>query len=331
MRYMTMLQHKDLSLTISMISLGPGIMKLNLVVYLASYSWPEVINIMLMCDMKTNSRQSQGVSLEKFMSAQHRNQTEDVKENKLKGLIIVDIEMFAVKSCKSPFYSRWNDWQSIVIETEYGYAWMDKGRRTTPCAKRRKVSARRKIRSWCRSTSTYATEDDDIVGFSFWHQTEAISCNQTKSGDDAAEKFVSSDAKKATTEATQLLKNVSEQSSKSSLIYMRKKVHQVKKELFHELSEENGKDNDELRNFAAKFYRQDAAMQLQQSTRFLETAQLESRAAVETKNAEEKSFLEENHKWVNFMALRELYFIGATVACGQLQQSSAYPIMKILM
>ena len=37
MRYMTMLQHKDLSLTVSMISLGPGIMKLNLVVYLASY------------------------------------------------------------------------------------------------------------------------------------------------------------------------------------------------------------------------------------------------------------------------------------------------------
>ena len=48
MRYMTLLQYKDLSLTISMISLGPGIMKLNLVVYLASYSWPEVINIMLM-------------------------------------------------------------------------------------------------------------------------------------------------------------------------------------------------------------------------------------------------------------------------------------------
>ena len=59
-RYMTMLQHKDLSLTISMISLGPVIMKLNPVVYLASYSWPEVINIMLMCDMKTKSRQIPG-------------------------------------------------------------------------------------------------------------------------------------------------------------------------------------------------------------------------------------------------------------------------------
>ena len=109
-------------------------MKLNLMVYLASYSWPEVINIMLMCDMKTKSRQSQGVSLNKFMSAQHRNQTEDVKELVLlKGLIIVDIEMFAVKSYKSPVYSRWNDWQSIVIETEYGCAWMDKADENSQC------------------------------------------------------------------------------------------------------------------------------------------------------------------------------------------------------
>ena len=31
-------------------------------------------------DMKIRSRQSHGVSLKKFMSAQHRNQTEEVKE-----------------------------------------------------------------------------------------------------------------------------------------------------------------------------------------------------------------------------------------------------------
>ena len=50
------------------------------------------------------------------------------------------------------------------------------------------------------------------------HQTEATSCNQTKSGDDAAEKFVSNDARNATTETTQLLENVLEHLSKSSLI-----------------------------------------------------------------------------------------------------------------
>ena len=92
------------------------------------------------------------------------------------------------------------------------------------------------------------------------HQTEAITWNQAKSGDNATEKFVSNDAKKATTEATQLLENVSEQLSKSSLIYVRKKVHQVREELLQELSEENGKDNDELMNFSERFNRLDATL-----------------------------------------------------------------------
>ena len=102
-------------------------------------------------DMKIKSCQSQGVSLEKLMSVQQelrraRQETEGVKEYKLKDLIIVhcyqfDNEMVAVKSCKSPDYSGWNGWQSIV-------------------------SARRKTRSWSKSTSTHATEDCDIVEFS---------------------------------------------------------------------------------------------------------------------------------------------------------------------
>ena len=45
MRYMTMSQHKDLFLTISMISFGSYTMKSNLVVYFVSCSWPEVMNI----------------------------------------------------------------------------------------------------------------------------------------------------------------------------------------------------------------------------------------------------------------------------------------------
>ena len=65
--------------------------------------------------------------------------------------------------------------------------------------------------------------------------TKAICRNQVKSGDDAAEKLISDDAKKAIAEATQLLESVSEQSSKSFLIYetlkMREKVHQVKEKL----------------------------------------------------------------------------------------------------
>ena len=99
--------------------------------------------------------------------------------------------------------------------------------------------------------------------------TKAICRNQVKFGDDA-EKLVSDDAKKALAEATQLLENVSEQSSKSFLIYetvkMRKEVHQIKErrevlEKPQEHNKENGKDdNDELRNIAARFNRMDATL-----------------------------------------------------------------------
>ena len=48
-----------------------------------------------------------------------------MKENRPKGLIIIGIELVAVKSCKSSGSSGWNGWQSIVMETEYGDAWVD--------------------------------------------------------------------------------------------------------------------------------------------------------------------------------------------------------------
>ena len=54
------------------------------------------------------------------------------KENMLKGVIIVDIEMIAAKSYKSPDYSRWNGWQSIVFEFEYGDG-MDKADENSQC------------------------------------------------------------------------------------------------------------------------------------------------------------------------------------------------------
>ena len=87
--------------------------------------------------------------------------------------------------------------------------------------------------------------------------TKTFRWNQVKSGADA-EKQVSDDAKKAIAEAAQLLESVFEQLSKSGMIgltyetlKMRKKVHQVKEDLLQELSKENGKDDTELRNFAA--------------------------------------------------------------------------------
>ena len=56
-----------------------------------------------------------------------------------------------------------------------------------------------------------------------------------------------------------------------------------------ELSKENRKDDTELRDFAARFGRQDTAVQLQQDTRSPETAQLgapQRRDAVDAKDAE---------------------------------------------
>ena len=53
-----------------------------------------------------------------------------------------------------------------------------------------------------------------------------------------------------------------------------------------ELIKEEGKDDTELRDFAARFDRLDTTVQLQQGAGSLETAQLESRAAVETKDEE---------------------------------------------
>ena len=125
---------------------------------------------------------------------------------------------------------------------------------------------------------------------------KTIRWNQVKSGADA-EKQVSDDAKKAIAEATQLLESVLEQLSKSEMIgstyetlKMRKKVHQIEEKCevldkLQKLSKENGKDDTKLRNFAAKLNRLDAAVQPQQNTRSLETAQFELRIAKDAEAA----------------------------------------------
>ena len=53
---------------------------------------------------------SQGVPLDELKRT--RQEAEDVDD-------VQNFEMIAVKSCKSPDYSGWDDWQNIVIETEY--------------------------------------------------------------------------------------------------------------------------------------------------------------------------------------------------------------------
>ena len=208
-----------------------------------------------------------------------------LKENMLKGAIIVNVEMIAAKSYKSPDYSRWNGWQIIVIEFEYGDDWMDKADGNSQCLEtydtmRKTTESERKAKdhiteqannSVCKGGRRYrepseSLSETDSVESKVDNEklsvkmrlTKVICWNQAKFGADA-EKQASDDAKKAIAETTQLLENVVEQLSKSGMIglayetlKMRNQVHQVKEELIQELSKENGKDDTKLRNFAAK-------------------------------------------------------------------------------
>ena len=103
------------------------------------------------------------------------------------------------------------------------------------------------------------------------------------------EKVVSDDAKKAIAEATQLLKSVLEihEHSRCERRYVKSEKDARCWRSHRSSARRNGKDdNDELRNIAARFNRMDATLQLEQDTRSLETAQLESRAAEEVKDEE---------------------------------------------
>ena len=74
------------------------------------------------------------------------------------------------------------------------------------------------------------------------------------------------------------------------------------------LSKENGKDDTKLRNFAAKLNRLDAAVQPQQNTRSLETAQFELRIA---KGAEAAKKGKPEVRSLNIKTREGLYYSGA--------------------
>ena len=237
-------------------------------------------------DMKIKSCQSQGVSLEKLMSVQQelrrtRQEIEDVKENKLKDLIIVhcyqfDNEMIAVKHHHARVDKADEDSQSLETydamrkttesEREAEDQIMEQVNKYTRNGRRRYC----RVFTWFSEIESVESKVENEMLRVRMRLTKAICRNQVKSGDDAAEKLVSNEVKKALAEVTQLLENVSEQSSKSFLIYetlkMRKEVHQTKErrevlEKPQEHNKENGKDdNDELRNIAARFNRMDATL-----------------------------------------------------------------------
>ena len=173
----------------------------------------------------------------------------------------------AAKSYKSPDYSRWNGWQSIVFEFEYGDDWKDKAEENSQCLETYDAM-RKNDAEWARGERSDHRADQQVRESPTKVENEMLSVkmrlakttrwNQVKPGADA-EKQVSDGAKKAIAETTQLLENVVEHLSKSGMIgltyetlKMRNQVHQVKEELIQELSKENGKDDTKLRKFAAK-------------------------------------------------------------------------------
>ena len=172
-----------------------------------------------------------------------------------------------------------------VIEFEFGDDWMDKANGNSQCletydAMRKTMESERKAKDQINEqinkyVGARQKVENEMLSVKV-RLAKTIRWNQVKSGADA-EKQVSDDAKKAIAETTQLPESISEQLSKSGMIgltyetlKMRNQVRQVKEELIQELSKENGKDDTKLRNFAAKFNRQDATVQPQNSAGSLE-------------------------------------------------------------
>ena len=174
-------------------------------------------------DMKIKSRQSQGVSLEKIMSVQEelrrtRQETEDVKEYKLKDLIIVhcyqvDNEMIAVKHHHARVDKA--DEKSQSLET------YDAMRKTTENEREAEDQIMEQVnkytrnggRRYCRVftslseiESVESKVENEMLSVKM-HLAKTTRWNQVKSGDDA-EKLVSNEVKKTLAEATQLLENV---------------------------------------------------------------------------------------------------------------------------
>ena len=202
---------------------------------------------------------SQGVLLDELKRT--RQETEDVEENKTKSLIIFDMELVAVKHHRV--------WVDKTDENSQSLEMYNAMRQTTENEREAKDQITEQDNKYARNEGPKVENEKLSVKMRL---TKAICWSHAKSEEDAAEKYVSNYTKKALAEATQLLKSVLETyEALKTKPQMRKKVHQINErrevlEKPQELSKENRKDDTELRDFAARFGRQDTAVQLQQDT-----------------------------------------------------------------
>ena len=210
--------------------------------------------------------ESRGVAVEKFMS----------------------IEMVAVKSCKSLVYSGWNEWQNIIIEIEYADTGMDKAdensqyletyyamRKTMESEREAKDPITEQMNKYTRNGGRRYQEPSEISKIDPSTDPkveEMLSVKmQVKSGDGIVA------ARKTFAETTQLLENVLEKSSKSSIPDVQSTQNQTpdvkegasSQRRARSAGEAPGaqrKEREEgerrIEEFAARFNRLDAAVQL---------------------------------------------------------------------
>jgi len=248
---------------------------------------------------------------------------EALKENRPKGLAIVDIELVAIRSCSGPGSPGWNGWQSVVVETEYGDAWLEKAdehrqrletydamRKTTEAERGAKEHITEQANKFAQNASrryrralTWLSQlppDGQVkteASTVKMRLAKAIGWTHARFGEDG-EKPISEEAKKSLQEATQLLDAVLEEvrdnmsvtlDALKSKIQINILAHEIESgraslQSLETLTADSGKDDPDLRDFAARLNRLESAVQLQQGAGSLETVQLELRAAVEAKD-----------------------------------------------
>ena len=230
-----------------------------------------------------------------------RQETEDGEENMTKSLVIVDMELVAVKHHHA--------WVDKADENSQSLEMYNAIRQTTENEREAKDQITEQANKYARNEGPKVENEMLSVKMRL---TKAICWSHAKSEDDAAEKYVSNYAKKAHAEATQILESVLETyEALKTKPQVRKKVHQIKgrREV---LGKENRKDDTELRDFAARFSRQDTA------TTGHKISSVETKVEEAAKRGKsdmwnpDKKRTSGGTRWLNSLTREELYFISAT-------------------
>lgn len=189
-----------------------------------------------------------------------------LRENRPSGLAIVDIELVAVKACRGPGSPGWNGWQSVVVERDYGDAWLEKAdehrqrlesydamRKTTDAEREAKNHITEQAHKYANNASRRyrrsltwleKSPQDDKAGTTILNLrmklAQAIAMSHARFGDDA-EQVISAESKQALAEAMVLLEAVLSQAGDgakaAAIVYECLKVKVQVHYMAHEVKE----------------------------------------------------------------------------------------------